>query len=342
MTVLYNNNATTTLDGGITAVATSITVVDASVFPAVSSPDVIYLTIVGTSALEIIQVTDITGNVLTAVRGQDGTTGIALDSGDRVDLRMTAAMLNDLKIDAAVDAALGTPTSGVGTNLTGTATNFTASNVTTNANMTGHVTSSGSNVTSLGSFTVAQLSSAISNATLSGNNTGDEAVASLTVSGTVELATSTEIDTGTDAARAIPIDQFVASNRNIRYLVFTVIAPTVDCAVANDIGGRFYIPFTGTILQNDTDHDQFAASVDVVGTTGEMVVDVNLNGTTIMTTDLLDILTLDFSTTENGTQPNVTTTAVTKGDYFTFDITTVTTTPAKGLKVMIAIREGNT
>jgi len=59
-----------------------------------------------------------------------------------------------------------------------TATGFTgaltgnASTVTTNANLTGHVTSSG-NATTLGSFTVAQLSAALSDATISGNNTGD-------------------------------------------------------------------------------------------------------------------------------------------------------------------------
>lgn len=40
----------------------------------------------------------------------------------------------------------------------------------------------------------------------SGTNTGDEAVASLTVSGTVELATITETNTGTDATRAVTPD----------------------------------------------------------------------------------------------------------------------------------------
>lgn len=46
---------------------------------------------------------------------------------------------------------LGTPTSGVMTNVTGTASGLTAGNVTTNANLTGDVTSSGSNVTSIAS-----------------------------------------------------------------------------------------------------------------------------------------------------------------------------------------------
>ena len=61
-----------------------------------------------------------------------------------------------------------------GTN-TGDQTNISgnAATVTTNANLTGHVTSSG-NAASLGSFTVAQLSSALSDASISGNNTGDQ------------------------------------------------------------------------------------------------------------------------------------------------------------------------
>lgn len=48
-----------------------------------------------------------------------------------------------------VTPALGTPDSGVMTNVSGTAANLTAGNVTTNANLTGHVTSSGSNATTL-------------------------------------------------------------------------------------------------------------------------------------------------------------------------------------------------
>ncbi len=60
-----------------------------------------------------------------------------------------------------VTPALGTPASGVATNLTGTAAGLTAGNVTTNANLTGHVTSTG-NAAVLGSFTRAQLEAALS------------------------------------------------------------------------------------------------------------------------------------------------------------------------------------
>ena len=78
-----------------------------------------------------------------------------------------------------ITPSLGTPTSGVMTNITGTASGFTAGNVTTNANLTGGVTSVGNaatvvtnanltghitstgNAAILGSFTTAQLLAAV-------------------------------------------------------------------------------------------------------------------------------------------------------------------------------------
>lgn len=62
-----------------------------------------------------------------------------------------------------VTPALGTPASGVMTNVSGTAASLTAGNVTTNANLTGHVTSTG-NAAILGAFTIAQLNTAVSDA----------------------------------------------------------------------------------------------------------------------------------------------------------------------------------
>ena len=48
--------------------------------------------------------------------------------------------------------------------------------------------------------------------------------ASTTAQGIVELATTAEINTGTDSTRAMPIDQYVASNRNVRYVQIDPIA----------------------------------------------------------------------------------------------------------------------
>ena len=66
---------------------------------------------------------------------------------------------------ALVSGDLGTPSALVGTNITGTAASLTAGTVTTNANLTGHVTSTG-NAAVLGSFTFAQLNTAVSDADL--------------------------------------------------------------------------------------------------------------------------------------------------------------------------------
>lgn len=63
--------------------------------------------------------------------------------------------------------ALGVPSSGVATNLTGTAAGLTAGTVTTNANLTGIITSSG-NATSFGSFTSAQILAGCSDKTGTG------------------------------------------------------------------------------------------------------------------------------------------------------------------------------
>ena len=87
-----------------------------------------------------------------------------------------------------------------------------ADTVTTNANLTGHVTSVG-NAAVLGSFTVAQLNTAISNATLSGNNTGDQTNVSGTAA-TVTGAAQTAI-TSVGTLTAVTVSGNINANGNI-------------------------------------------------------------------------------------------------------------------------------
>jgi len=162
---------------------------------------------------------------------------------------------------------------------------------------------------------------------------------SLTVAGKIEIATTAEIDTGTDSTRAMPVDQFVASKRNIRWLVFNVVDRLTDCAVLANVGGDFVSPIAGTILQSDTTPFYCYATNSIAGTTGTMVVDVHLNGTTIMTTNKLDFDTTEKTTTTGATVTDLTTTSLAVGDIITIDVDAVHTTAAKGLTVYLAIRE---
>ena len=163
--------------------------------------------------------------------------------------------------------------------------------------------------------------------------------ASTTVAGKVEIAIASEIDTGTDATRAVSPDGLQDSFRNLRFMLFDLTASDASVVTDTTIGGDWPVPFSGTIIQDDNNLDYFAAYTDTAGTTGTMVVDVHLNGTTIMTTNKLDIETTEKDTTTAATQPDLTTTAVTAGDILTFDIDAVHSgTAAKGLKIMIAIR----
>lgn len=123
------------------------------------------------------------------------------DSSDTLVGRATTDTLTNktLSSPTLTTPALGTPASGVLTNCTGTASGLTAGNVTTNANLTGHVTSTG-NAAVLGSFTVAQLNTAISDAdvatgggTATGTNTGDQTITltgAVTGSGTGSFPTT--------------------------------------------------------------------------------------------------------------------------------------------------------
>ena len=104
MAVKYSNNAFSTLSGGITNSATSISVASVATFPSITGSNHMYLSIIGSSYVEIVKVTNVAGTTLTCVRAQDGTTGTAANSGDRIELRVTTAMLTDAITDSNADA----------------------------------------------------------------------------------------------------------------------------------------------------------------------------------------------------------------------------------------------
>lgn len=167
--VLFSNNASGALASSITSAATTITLTTGAgaQFPAISGSNYFYATLTDSSNnLEIVKVTARATDVLTVVRAQEGTTARAYSAADKLELRVTAAVMNSLPqlaadqtftgvntfstplavtsggtgvttstgTGAGVHAdgptltapALGTPVSGVMTNVTGTATGLTA------------------------------------------------------------------------------------------------------------------------------------------------------------------------------------------------------------------------
>lgn len=154
--------------------------------------------------------------------------------------------------------------------------------------------------------------------------------ASLTVAGKVELATTAEIDTGTDTTRAIPIDQFVASTRNVRYVLYRILEKATATTVSTTVGGDVEFPFTGTITE-------VGASVDTAGTTNLTTVDINKAGTTILSTKIT-IDSTEKSSRTAATAPVISVSAITAGDVLTFDIDAIQTTAALGLTIRIGVR----
>lgn len=110
------NNAFGTLGTGITALVTTITLGSGqgARFPALSAGDWFWGTLTNvTNNIEIVKVTAVTGDVLTVLRGQDGTTARAYILGDKFEQRPTAALFND-KADVVALASYAT-TSAVAT-----------------------------------------------------------------------------------------------------------------------------------------------------------------------------------------------------------------------------------
>ena len=126
MVMKFTNNATSTLASGINASVTSLTVAtgQGTLFPTLSG-DYFFCTLANTAGtIEIIKVTARSSDTFTIVRAQDNTSASSWITGDKVELRLVAASLNNLpKLDEAntftAANVYGTPTSITLTNATG-------------------------------------------------------------------------------------------------------------------------------------------------------------------------------------------------------------------------------
>ena len=99
MSIKFANNAHSTLASGINTSATSITVASGhgARFPSLAGSEFFFATLIDSSNnLEIVKVTARSTDVLTVTRAQESTSAASFSSGDRIELRITAAGLGEL------------------------------------------------------------------------------------------------------------------------------------------------------------------------------------------------------------------------------------------------------
>lgn len=97
MPAILSNNSTSRLAVSINSTELQISVVagDGVKFPALSGADWFPLTLIKQSgSVEILKATARNGDVITVERAQDGSTSQAFTAGDRVELRLTAGVMN--------------------------------------------------------------------------------------------------------------------------------------------------------------------------------------------------------------------------------------------------------
>lgn len=164
---------------------------------------------------------------------------------------------------------------------------------------------------------------------LSGTNTGD-----------VASASTSEINTGTDATKTVTPDALAGSNFGKRSSSFTVIDYTTNCATGD---GKLYFRIPSAL--NGMNLVSVHAGVVTAGTTNTMDVQIArmrpASASTYTTVDMLSTkLTIDSA--EMGSQDaaaaaviDTSNDDVATNDQLRIDIDAVHTTPAKGLIVTL-------
>jgi hypothetical protein len=160
--------------------------------------------------------------------------------------------------------------------------------------------------------------------------------ASETVEGKVELATSAEVNTGTDAARAIHPDGLAASYAGTKTVELIVVDFTTNTATGD---GKSY--FVCPANMNGMNLVSAHARVITAGTTN--TTDIQIANVTDAVDVLSTKLTIDSGETGSNTAatPAVINTSnddIATNDLWRIDVDAVSTTPAKGLIITLEFR----
>lgn len=162
--------------------------------------------------------------------------------------------------------------------------------------------------------------------------------ASTTVDGVVELATAAETTTGTDATRAVTPDGLAGSDYGIRLVQAQIVEGATNTAVGDGAGNfRFFIPAQLNGYNLVVAH----AAVVTAGTTN--TTDIQIHNVTQAADMLSTKITIDSSEKTSytaATAPVIDTANddVATGDEIRIDVDAVSTTPAKGLSIILGFQ----
>jgi len=175
-----------------------------------------------------------------------------------------------------------------------------------------------------------------SSATLT--NASGYPAATTTSSGISELAIASELNTGTDATRAVSPDSLAGSNYGTEVIGVLVFDDSQDTAVGDGAGDVFFrIPSK----LNGWNLVSVAAQVQTAGTTGNldiMIYNVTDTADFLSTAMRIETGETDTSTSAQPGTINTATDDVATGDSIRIDVDTVQTTAAKGLYVELQFR----
>ena len=128
------------------------------------------------------------------------------------------------------------------------------------------------------------------------------------------------------------LDEAISIVNTRKFIIYRIVGDTTNTAVADAVGGYFVMPFSGY-------NERLGATVDTAGTTNSTTIDVNKNGTTIMTTKISIATATTSSRVITTTQPVIIPgqNSFLIGDRYSFDVDAISSTPAKGLSIFMNV-----
>lgn len=199
--VLFSNNASGALASSITTSSTTITLTTGAgaQFPGIASGNYFYATLTDSSNnLEIVKVTARASDVLTVVRAQEGTTARAYAAADKIELRVTAAVMNSLPQLAADQTFSGTNTFSGPTTFSGSTTIASPSLTGTPTTPTASPGTATTQVASTAFVTAATTALSASLGTMAAQNSNAVNITGGTLTGASYQGTTTTQSTGTN------------------------------------------------------------------------------------------------------------------------------------------------